>query len=133
MRKIVALSFALLFMLPLLNSCKKVEGEGGSSKIKGILIERKYNSVGTLLAEYPAMDKNVYIVYGNENTFPNDDVKTSYDGSYEFNYLQPGKYQLFTYEECNTCASGEKAVLLNVEIVEKKSTLVADTMYIKNF
>lgn len=128
-----------LFILPLiagsmlmLNSCKKVEGEGGSSKITGIAIENKYNSVGNIIASYPAADQDIYIVYGTEDTYFDDDIKTSYDGSFEFNYLQPGTYTIFTYEDCNTCGSGKKEVLKTVEITEKKSTVIMDTLYIKN-
>lgn len=127
-----------LFILPLiatsmllLNGCKKVEGEGGSSKITGIAIENKYNSVGNIIASYPAADQDIYIVYGTENTYFDDDIKTSYDGSFEFNYLQPGTYTIYTYEDCNTCASGKKEVLMTVEITDKKSTVVTDTLYIK--
>jgi hypothetical protein len=128
-----------LFILPLIagsmlvfNSCKKVEGEGGSSKITGIAIENKYNSVGNIIASYPAADQDIYIVYGTEDTYFDDDIKTSYDGSFEFNYLQPGTYTIFTYEDCNTCGSGKKEVLKTVEITEKKSTVIMDTLYIKN-
>jgi hypothetical protein len=127
-----------LFILPLiagsmlmLNSCKKVEGEGGSSKITGIAIENKYNSVGNIIASYPAADQDIYIVYGTENTYFDDDIKTSYDGSFEFNYLQPGTYTIYTYEDCSSCGSGQKEVLMTVEITEKKSTVVTDTLYIK--
>jgi len=128
-----------LFILPLialslltLNGCKKVEGEGGSSKIVGVVVENKYNTVGNIIASYPAADQDIYIVYGTENTYFDDDIKTSYDGSFEFNYLQPGTYTIYAYEDCNTCGSGQKEVLMTVEIVDKKSTIVTDTLYIKN-
>jgi hypothetical protein len=131
MKKIILFSLTVSASISLLSSCKKVEGEGGSSTIKGIVIERKYNSVGTLIAEYPAMDADVYILYGSGDNFPDDDIKTSYDGSFEFNYLQPGNYRLYAYEDCNTCASGTDVVIEEVVIDKKKSTVEADTIYIK--
>ena len=131
MKKIILFSLTVSASMSLLSSCKKVEGEGGSSTIKGIVIERKYNSVGTLIAEYPAMDADVYILYGSGDNFPDDDIKTSYDGSFEFNYLQPGNYRLYAYEDCNTCASGTDVVIEEVVIDKKKSTVEADTIYIK--
>lgn len=123
----------MVLSLSVLQSCTKIEGEGGTSKIKGVVIEQKYNSVGNVIAEYPAMDQDVYIIYGAENTFHNDDVKTSFDGSYEFNYLQNGSYQIYAYEDCNTCASGQKVVQVDVEISDKKSTVEVDTIYIKKY
>jgi hypothetical protein len=131
MKKIILFYLTVSASISLLSSCKKVEGEGGSSTIKGIVIERKYNSVGTLIAEYPAMDADVYILYGSGDNFPDDDIKTSYDGSFEFNYLQPGNYRLYAYEDCNTCASGTDVVIEEVVIDKKKSTVEADTIYIK--
>jgi hypothetical protein len=131
MKRLVGVPLLLIACFPILNSCKKVEGPGGSSTIKGVVIEQKYNTVGSLIAEYPAMDQDVYIIYGPDNTFHNDDVKTSYDGSFEFNYLQPGTYQLYAYEDCNSCASGQDVVITEVVISDKKSTVVADTIYIK--
>jgi hypothetical protein len=131
MKKIILFSLTVSASISLLSSCKKVEGEGGSSTIKGIVIERKYNSVGTLIAEYPAMDADVYILYGSGDNFPDDDIKTSYDGSFEFNYLQPGNYRLYAYEDCNTCASGTDVIIEEVVIDKKKSTVEADTIYIK--
>lgn len=125
---IVALSFIGFFF----NGCKKVEGEGGSSTIKGKIYEKKYNSVGGVIAEYNAADERVYIIYGEGSTFYNDDIRTSYDGSFEFNYLQPGKYTIFVYEDCNTCPSGVKEVIVNTEITGKKSVVDLGTIEIKN-
>ena len=131
MKNIFVCSILAISFMPVLVGCKKLEGEGGSSTIKGIVIERKYNTVGTLIAEYPAMDVDVYILYGTEDNFPDDDVKTSFDGSFEFNYLQPGNYKVYAYEDCNTCPSGQDYVIEEVVIEEKKSTVEVDTIYIK--
>lgn len=123
----------LLFTLSIVSlyACKKVEGEGGSSKIKGIVIEQKYNSLGNVIAEYPAPDQNVYIIYGDKSTFYDNDISTSYDGSFEFRYLQKGKYSVFVYEDCATCLSGKKEKISTVEITKNNQVLTLDTIFIK--
>ena len=112
-------------------SCSKYEGQGGAATIKGVIIEQKYNSLGNVIASYPAADQDVYIIYGGINSFYDDDIKTSFNGSFEFRYLRKGTYQVFAYEDCNTCPSGQKEVLNVVEITEKNQELTMDTIYIK--
>ncbi len=115
------------------SGCKKVAGEGGSSTIKGVIVEKKLNSVGNVIASYPIADQDVYIIYGEEGTFYDDRLPTSYDGSFEFRYLQPGKYRVFAYSECPSCPSGMKEELKTIEIVGKKSVTVMDTIFILNY
>jgi hypothetical protein len=119
--------FAILF----LNSCSKYEGEGGSATIKGVIREQKYNTLGNIIAEYPIADQDVYIIYGNGNTFYDDDIKTSYDGSFEFRYLKKGSYKIFVYEDCLTCPSGKKEIIVPVEITKNNEVVTLDTINIK--
>lgn len=118
-------------LLVVFSACSKYEGQGGVATIKGVVIEQRYNSLGNVIASYPAPDQDVFIIYGADNTFYDDDVKTSYDGSYEFRYMRKGTYRIFTYEDCNTCPSGKKEVMKEVEITEKNQELLMDTIYIK--
>jgi hypothetical protein len=127
MKKLLFISFLSLSLF----ACKKVEGEGGSSKIKGIVIEQKYNSLGNVIAEYPVPDQNIYIIYGDKSTFYDNDISTSYDGSFEFRYLQKGKYSVFVYEDCATCLSGKKEKISSVEITKNNQELTLDTIFIK--
>lgn len=108
-----------IIVLALTNSCKKVEGPGGGATIKGIIQEQKYNALGNIIAEYPAADQDVYLIYGTTDQFYDDDVKTSYDGSFVFNYLQKGTYTLFVYEDDATQPSGTKVVKQTFEITDK--------------
>jgi hypothetical protein len=114
-------------------SCSKYEGQGGSATIKGLVIEQKYNSLGNPIpnGSYPAPDQDVFIIYGAENTFYDDDVKTSFDGSFEFRYLRKGTYKIFVYEDCNSCPSGKKEVIHKVEITKKNHQFIMDTIFIK--
>ena len=124
------LFISTIFLL-LLFSCSKYEGQGGAATIKGVVVEQKYNSLGNVIASYPIPDQDVYIIYGAGNTFYDDDIKTSFDGSFEFRYLRKGTYKIFVYEDCNSCPSGQKEVLKEVEITEKNQEFIFDTIYIK--
>ena len=115
----------------LIYSCRKVEGPGGSVTIKGIVVER--NHVGNAVFEYPAADQDVYLIYGNENSFYDDDIKTSFDGSFEFRYLQKGDYQVFVYEENNAEPSGTSEILIPINASENNQIITLDTIYINNF
>ncbi len=124
--------FSLVFtgLLFLFQSCSKVEGPGGSSSITGKIRIEVYDIGGTLINSYDAPGEDVYLIYGEDGTFYDDDVETSYDGSFEFDFLQKGKYQLFIYQDCNTCPSGKDVVLVDVEITENKSTTDVGTITI---
>lgn len=113
----------LLFIALSFTGCKKVEGEGGSSIIKGFIQGQDYNAIDVLISEYPLAKEDVYIIYGESSNFYDDKIETSYDGTFEFRYLQPGKYKVFYYEKCTSCESGKKAVVTEVEVVDKKSTV----------
>ncbi|MFM7667100.1 MAG: hypothetical protein ACKO7D_02810 [Bacteroidota bacterium] len=125
------LFFLFLTLGITISSCSKYEGEGGSSTIKGLVREQRFNSLGNLISEYLIADQDVFIIYGNESNFYDDDIKTSYDGSFEFRYLKKGNYKIFVYEDCNTCPSGVKEVLIPVEITENNQIIDLDTIDIK--
>lgn len=123
--------FLILLIVPLFTSCKKVEGEGGSSEIVGQVIIKDYDAFGNLIAEYPAQDERVHIIYGTETNYYDDDYDTSFDGSYRFQFLTKGTYQVFVYQNCNNCPSGEEEVLQVVTIDNNNSTVVAPDLIIE--
>ena len=124
--------FLLVIIGLVITSCTKVEGEGGSGSIKGFVYEYKINTFSLdTTARYPAADQDVYIIYGNEDTFYDDNIKTSYDGSFKFPYLQKGKYTVFVYEDCATCLSGKKEILHTIEITKKNQVVDLDTIEIR--
>lgn len=113
---IVTLLFLSVFV-----GCTKEPGIGGSASIKGNVYLYNYNGLGTLVDEYNAQDYDVYLIYGTEDVIIDDDTKTSYDGSFEFKYLNKGKYKLFVYSGCISCASGADSVVIQeFEITDKK-------------
>jgi len=130
MKNGLILFFSLILFVST-NSCKKVEGPGGGAVIKGILVEQKYNALGNVIAQYPAANQSVYLIYGTADQFYDDDIKTSYDGSFVFNYLQKGTYTVFAYEDDATQPSGKNVVKNSFEITEKNEIKELDTIYIK--
>ncbi len=127
----IKLILPIFILFIFFSSCRKVEGPGGSVTIKGVVIER--NHVGTSIFEYPAADQDVYIIYGSENSFYDDDVSTSYDGSFEFRYLQKGDYQIFAYQDNPSVASGTDEVLVQVNASENNQVIILDTIYIDKY
>ncbi len=125
--------FLLVLIGLIITSCTKEEGEGGSSSIKGFVYEYKLNILGDTISRYAAADQDVFIIYGNEDTFYDDNIKTSYDGSFVFPYLQKGKYTVFVYEDCPTsdCPSGKKEILRTIEITKKNQVIELDTIDIR--
>ena len=127
----IKLILPIFILFIVFSSCRKVEGPGGSVTIKGVVIER--NHVGTSMFEYPAADQDVYIIYGSENSFYDDDISTSYDGSFEFRYLQKGDYQIFAYQDNPSVASGTDEVLVQVNASENNQVIILDTIYIDKY
>jgi len=123
----------LLGLLILTGACHKEAGEGGKSVIKGKVFVQDYNTSQTvLISEYYGPDIDVYIIYGEGNTYFNDRIRTSYDGSFEFPYLAKGKYKIFAYEKCITCPSGIKEVILDAAVTKNKSTVELPNLVIKD-
>jgi hypothetical protein len=134
--------FSILFIFSLLvYSCKKEEGVGGTSTIKGKVILHDYDASyqnPVPLEIGPVANEDVYIIYGSDGTVYNDDFKTSFDGTYEFKFLQKGKYKLFAYSKDSSGASignpsnKDIPVFLEIEITSNGSTVNAPDLIIIN-
>ncbi len=120
----------IIGLVLLFSSCTKEEGVGGTSTISGKVYAKEFSSAGNLLAEYYAQEERVYIIYGDGTTYDND-FRTSYDGSYKFQYLNKGTYKVFCYSNCDTCASGSIAVIKEVEITSNNSTIELEDIVIR--
>ena len=117
MKKLVFFSLIISFLA----SCELTEGKGGKAAIKGKIFIKDYNQEGILKDEYYASEFPVYIIYGDAD-FYSDEVKTHLDGSFVFDYLNPGNYTIFAYSKCKDCP-GEKEAL-TVEVSLEKNELV---------
>jgi len=100
----------------MLTACDKSEGEGGSATIKGKVYVRDLDGNGAIKTEYYGPDRDVYIVYGESEIY-NDRTSTHYDGSFIFEYLRPGRYEIFAYSECNNCTIPLIPVIVDTMIV----------------
>ena len=129
MRKgVVCLSIVLGAFI--FGSCNKGAGKGGSSAISGKVHVKEYNGLGTLINEYDVADKDVYIIYGIDDSTYDDKTSTGFDGKYEFQYLAKGKYTLYTYSDCWTCTTGDSAVFVDVEVNENRTKFDAPVINI---
>ena len=128
MKLFFSIFLSCLFLLSF-SSCTKTEGPGGAATIKGHV--RKLKMIAGQEYYHNAADEDVYLIYGNDGSFYDDDIKTSYDGSFEFNYLQTGNYQVFVYSDCSTCLSGDTVVIQGVTLVGKDETYDVGTITIE--
>lgn len=118
------------------SGCTKIEGPGGAATIKGKVHVTEYDGAGNEINNYFAPKFDVFIIYGNEEgeNFYDDDVETSFDGSFEFNFLEVGNYKIFVYEDCNTCFSGKSEQVIPVELTGKKEVFDVGTIEVyENF
>jgi hypothetical protein len=113
--------------------CTKVEGLGGKAMITGKLSGQFYSDDQLTLFNGTGVlaDEDVYIVYGTGDTYFDDDIKSSYDGSFQFKYLRPGKYTVFVYENCFPCSSLQEVVLSEIEITAKDQVVDLGTITLK--
>jgi hypothetical protein len=113
-------------------SCKKDEGIGGTSSIKGKVIVRQYNSNFTeLIEQYYATDEDVFIIYGDDEVY-GDKVTTNFDGTYEFDYLREGNYKIYAYskDSANYPTKHLIPVIVSTSISGKKETVEAKDIVI---
>lgn len=117
-------------------SCNKSEGEGGKGSITGKVY--KIIDDGTIIAvadgsyafsqdTIVAVDEDVYILYGSNETGYNDKTKTSFNGTFEFPYLREGNYTVFAYTDL---ASDEKEAVMRKVNVDDDNMSKVDDIYI---
>jgi len=113
------------FCIYLITSCKKQPGEGGFATIKGRLYVKNYDPTFTvLLSEYYLPGESVYIIYGDNNEV-GDNVRTTNDGTFTFNYLRKGKYKVYAIGKDITkpALNVPKETLVEIEIKERKEVV----------
>jgi len=123
---------SLCIMTLFVFSCKKEEGPGGTSSIRGKVIMRDYNTNFTeIIEQYYATDEDVFIIYGDDEVY-GDKVSTNYDGTYEFEYLREGSYKIFAYskDSANYPSKHMIPVIVKASITGKKETVNAKDIVI---
>jgi len=99
----IILAFAIGF-----SACKKEAGEGGTSVIKGKVMNYaiSFNGSSNDTTIFPKAGKDVYIIYSdNEGDVYDDSFETNWDGTYQFEYLRKGDYTVFIYEDSTIVGS----------------------------
>jgi len=110
----------LLSTMFVFSACKKEAGPGGTSSIRGKVYARYYNKTYSVKADSAyAPDIDVYIIYGNDFSY-GERTRTSYDGSYEFRFLQKGTYTIFAYSKDTTGAASFQANQFSPDVAVKK-------------
>ncbi|MFT3738605.1 MAG: hypothetical protein QM786_07585 [Breznakibacter sp.] len=118
-------------------SCEKGEGFGGTSTIKGVVMTEEWNAEFTRkkAADHPAQEKEVYLVFGDDDDFYGDKVDTDYQGRFEFKYLREGTYVVYVYSKDPTknydYTNEMMLVPDTLHISGKHQTIMADTLWVK--
>lgn len=92
--------FVLLVLAMFAASCNTGEGSGGTGSIEGTVYkvlhpDDNYNlQIDTVFAA----KEDVFLVYGTQQ-FYGDDKEADHTGFYQFKYLRPGTYTVFTFSE----------------------------------
>jgi len=116
--------FVVLFfiLIAFAFSCKKEAGEGGNCSISGKVFVKDYNGTFTVLQEeYYGPGIWVYIIYGDDKDY-SDRIETSYDGTYEFKYLRPGKYHVYAFSKDSTLQTNALVPVIRDIEIKKRST-----------
>lgn len=100
-------------------SCSKMEGEGGTGSISGIVTEYFYNDdFSQLIYSEPAVDEEVFILYGEDQAL-GDRIRTSNNGAFRFDFLYQGNYTVYFQTEDSLDIPGEDVEKL-VEVSLKR-------------
>ena len=117
-----ALKITFLIFLFGFISCEKNPGLGGTSTIDGIVtFQEVFN--GEVTSEYPAQEERVYIIYGDSTNVYDDEMRTDFNGRFEFNNLTKGVYTIYSFSSCQLCPSGKEAIFRELEVSENNSSV----------
>ena len=121
---------AIILTVTLFTACNKEPGEGGTSTVSGKVWIVNLNASGDTIEQYYGMDQDVYVIYGEATQTYSDKFATSFDGSYTFTSLTPGKYTVFAYSDCDACLGGQEVVAKTIEITDKKQEITLEDLVI---
>lgn len=114
-------TLTVLFIL-FSSSCTKEPGFGGLASVEGKVYAKDFTPGGIIEAEgYTADMKVVIEVMGSGQIL--DETRTDLTGTYKFDKLRKGTYQVYTFTECDTCTNNEDPVVQTIEITEKKQEI----------
>ena len=123
-------ALAIVLSVFVLGGCSNLPGDGGTSTITGKIYTELYNESNILYQEYYSPDEKVYIVYG-DNIGYDDEVSTSYDGTYKFEFLRKGTYTIFVYSDCLGCPGSFETRMIEIEITDNNSVIELEDIIIE--
>ena len=128
MNRMTRFLMALLALALIMPSCNKGPGEGGTGTVQGYvkLVHHPDDDFTLTPDTMVAAKTDVFIIYGDEAYFGND-VETSADGLYQFEYLLPGHYTVFAY---STLTTGEKVAVSETVNLERGAVVNVPTLYV---
>jgi hypothetical protein len=128
MNRTIKLLWAFLAVVLLLPACNKGEGKGGTGTVQGYvkLIHHPDDDFALSADTMDAAKTDVFIVYGDDAYF-GDDTETGFDGMYQFEYLTPGNYTVYSY---STLPSGEKVAVSEAVTLNRGAVAQVPTIYI---
>ncbi len=113
--------FTVIILITVISSCKKDEGFGGNSTITGKLKVQSYNNDFTILKEERYLANTyVYLIFGKNSASYGTRVKTNYDGSFEFQYLNKGDYTVYAYSDDTTMKNSAPIAVTKEAIISKR-------------
>uniref|UniRef100_UPI00404A3057 hypothetical protein n=1 Tax=Flavobacterium sp. TaxID=239 RepID=UPI00404A3057 len=110
-------------------SCSKDEGYGGLATISGKIYGKDFNSNGNLVSEDYLGGVKVYIA-PHGSTSPFDSVDSAYDGSFRFEYLHEGTYDIWVFGDCDSCPWDQTYELRTVELTSKRANVIMEDIII---
>lgn len=117
---------------PIIHVYDQVSNYEGSSSISGRVYAYDWNSELTILkAEYFIRNRYVYIAREGDNYYF-ERLRTFYDGSFVFNSLPIGKYQIYVYSRDieGLDPQDEVPIILKIEIEKNVQAIDADIIEI---
>jgi len=114
-----------------ISSCTIEEGRGGRATITGKVFVEDFNNDDELIVADYAPDWKVFIVYGDDDFF-SDETSTHYDGTYVFEFLYEGNYEVYAYSKCNSCPNNIEPIIIKTEITSADQIVELEDLRVKD-
>lgn len=127
MRNSIKILATLILTMLLFVSCKKEAGFGGLSTVTGKVYAKDYKANDPLIIEaegYTANMKIVISVDGSGKVLK--ETRTDNTGSFKFEELRKGSYNIWTFSDCDLCTNNDSVVVQSFEITSRKETVELD-------
>ena len=133
MKKIILLPFLFSIICLGISSCKKASGLGVRASVKGKLYSGNYHSPEIPVTEEDGEpEERVYLVFGDREDGYDADMRTNYDGTFEFKYLRKGTYKIYAYgmDTSKVSSSPKTPIIRTFEIADNKQNVAINDLVI---